>query len=174
MDIAVEIYVVDFPYIDDLTQTISMNMDLYLEWKEPRLKLNYEDGFQGRGDVDENDEDDDHLPLEIHSAGLNELWKPDLMIFDLIKFEELVVLDKSSGLQISKDKTVFFYTSAYITFSCIMKFDKYPMDSQVCPLKFQSLKYTLDRVNLESEFTFYPDEDIMSQDFEVTIKDLVS
>ena len=88
-----------------------------------------------------------------------------------INVQLLQVLNPLSGLYIDQNKTIQYYTTAFITVSCKMQFKMYPMDEQICNFHISSSKYTKDYITFNSSFEFDP-ESSQSQDFEITVKDI--
>ena len=84
----------------------------------------------------------------------------------------LQVLDYQSGIEIFLNKTIRFYTTAFVTISCHMQFKNYPMDKQVCHFYIKSAKYTEDQMIFTSSHHFDPDP-TQSQDFEITVTDIL-
>ena len=62
---------------------------------------------------------------------VNELWLPNIFIYNLKTFKVVEVLSKHAGLWVTKNHDVFYSQATHITFICPMRFDSFPLDTQV-------------------------------------------
>ena len=62
---------------------------------------------------------------------VNELWLPNIFIYNLKTFKVVEVLSKHAGLWITTNNDVFYSQATHITFICPMRFDAFPLDTQV-------------------------------------------
>ena len=67
---------------------------------------------------------------------VNELWLPNIFIYNLKTFKVVEVLSKHAGLWITTNNDVFYSQATHITFICPMRFDAFPLDTQVRRLKY--------------------------------------
>ena len=80
----IDLDIKDFPNIDDKALTYSMNLNLGTTWTEPRILI----------DTDKIPEEKRDDALIFHADAMEMLWKPDLFIRNLVKFEEMKVNTK--------------------------------------------------------------------------------
>ena len=89
---------------------------------------------------------------------LNDLWIPNVFIYNLKSFSSLQVLKRlagklfkclkcrcfnkvfypSSGVWIINGKDVFYNQFAQVTFLCPMRFERYPLDEHICKFRVGS------------------------------------
>ena len=62
---------------------------------------------------------------------VNELWLPNIFIYNLKTFKVVEVLSRHAGLWITPEKNVLYSQATQITFICPMRFDSFPLDTQV-------------------------------------------
>ena len=137
--------------VDDKAQSISISMYFGVRWFEPRLVINEtaEDWTEPKLGPD------DHV--NVSPETIKDLWYPDLEIYGLEKFDLQKVLKEMSGVRIIKNQSIDYELRAVITISCQMNFNKYPLDSQICPFQIGSYFGTFKTVTCSSYYEF--DED---------------
>ena len=109
---------------------------MMFEWPEPRVRI-------------DPDYAEDILFLDMSNR--NDIWKPDLFIWDLVDFKELVILEPLGGISIKKaNKTMRLYTTVNVKLNCKMNFDGFPFDRQECPLVATSANRPIDQVRVAS------------------------
>jgi len=113
--------------IDDEKFTITFSMYFGLQWKEPRLR-NYD-----------NSTSPDWMAIDLDFA--NNLWLPNIFIYDLKEFKTIHVLHKLAALYVVKEGELFYQQSAHVTFLCGMRFESYPLDRHVCRFRLGSSSY---------------------------------
>ena len=72
---------------------------------------------------------------------VNELWLPNIFIYNLKTYKVITVLSKLAGLWITTEKNVLYSQATHITFICPMRFDKFPLDTQTCSFLVGSYSY---------------------------------
>ena len=72
---------------------------------------------------------DTMIPVNLELV--NELWLPNIFIYNLKTFKVVEVLSKHAGLWITTNNDVFYSQATHITFICPMRFDAFPLDTQV-------------------------------------------
>ena len=112
--------------INDISQTVSISMYFGVKWFEPRLKINETANAWNEEKMGPNDE------VHISPQNLKHLWYPELEIYGLERFRRYTVLKEMSGIQLKKDRTIYYELRVEVTISCKMDFDNYPLDQHVC------------------------------------------
>ena len=72
----------------------------------------------------------------LNLAILKDLWMPDVEIRNLQSFETHTILSKLEGLWVDEDHNLMHALASRITFICPMRFNSFPMDVQVSPIRF--------------------------------------
>ena len=72
---------------------------------------------------------------------INALWVPNIFIYNLKTYKVVTVLSKLAGLWITPDKGILYSQSTHITIICPMRFDKFPLDTQICKFRVGSYSY---------------------------------
>ena len=111
-------------------------------WKEPRLhipqkylgnktvKTVIEKGNKDCVDDLGTDGDDDTL-IPVNLDLVKMLWLPNIFIYNLKTFKVVSVLSKHAGLWITREKEIMYSQATQINFICPMRFDNFPLDTQV-------------------------------------------
>jgi len=130
--------------IDDEKFTITFSMYFGVRWKEPRLK-NF---------------DNTTIPnwLAIDLDFVNNLWLPNVFIYDLKEFKTIHVLHKLAALFVVKEGEVFYQQSTHVTFLCAMRFEDYPLDSHVCKFRVGSSSHNDQKMKFQTENIEYDPE----------------
>ena len=134
--------------INDEAQTITLSMYMTMVWKEPRLQINESSPDWG----DEKLGDDGYI--NTMPQILDDLWQPDLYIFQLRKFTIRKAISKLSGLYIQKQKKIQYGAIIDITIGCSMSFDNYPLDTHECSFKVGSYNYFKHTVTCNSTYSY--------------------
>ena len=83
---------------------------------------------------------EDPVLTALNLAILKDLWMPDVEIRNLQSFETHTILSKLEGLWVDEDHNLMHALASRITFICPMRFNSFPMDVQVSPVRFHSLR----------------------------------
>jgi hypothetical protein len=62
---------------------------------------------------------------------VNDLWLPNIFIYNLKTFKVVEVLSKHAGLWVTPENAILYSQATHITFICPMRFDSFPLDTQV-------------------------------------------
>lgn len=121
--VMVSIYVIDLENIDNRDQSFTLDVIVRLKWHDERLANSA--GIKG----------------------LNEVWQPNVQIFNLrnveARFPEIVKIIEGGEVQ---------YTQRYYaTLSSPLDFRKFPFDVQTLPITLLSFGYSQDEIELISE-----------------------
>ncbi|XP_071746375.1 acetylcholine-gated chloride channel subunit acc-3 isoform X2 [Lepeophtheirus salmonis] len=121
--------------INDKEYSVTFSSYFNVLWKEPRLQ--YSDKFTKEVN---NSSPETLIPVNLELV--NELWLPNIFIYNLKTFKVVEVLSKHAGLWITSEKDILYSQATHITFICPMRFDAFPLDTQRC--KFQVGSYSYD------------------------------
>lgn len=129
-EVRLGIYVNSFHSISEQTMDYSVSMYLRQEWRDPRLSF-------------------EPLPNKIVQFRLGEgswtkIWIPDTFFRNekRANFHEVTVENRL--LRLNATGHLWYVTKISATLSCPMKLQKYPLDTQKCPMMFESFGYTMD------------------------------
>ena len=127
--------------INDKDYSITFACYFNVQWEENRIWLSEEFGREQAGaGVNTTMNPDITVPMNLEFV--KDLWLPNIFIYNLKTYKVIDVLSKLAGLWISADKIILYSQATHITFICPMRFDKFPLDTQVC--KFQVGSYSYD------------------------------
>ena len=73
---------------------------------------------------------------QIHFVKIYRQVKTKFEIYLVVIFQVVEVLSKHAGLWITTNNDVFYSQATHITFICPMRFDSFPLDTQVTVLNF--------------------------------------
>ena len=128
--------------INDEDHSITISMYLNVDWQEPRLKMLPSFGASSRS---KNSGKSGPVPTNVEL--IEDLWLPNIFIYNLKTFKVIEVLSKLSGLWIDSDKNVLYSQATQITFMCPMRFDKFPFDTQTCKFRVGSYSYDMSKMH---------------------------
>jgi len=122
VDINVEI--LDILSVNDKEFSITMSMYFSVMWQESRIETNntIEPGFW--------------YPVSLEF--LQDLWIPNVFIYNLKSFANARVLKRLAGVWIINGKDVFYNQFSTVTFLCPMRFERYPLDEHICKFRVGS------------------------------------
>ena len=136
--------------INEKENTITFSGYFNVDWNENRLVL--DESFQNEGSV--------LKPVEIDI--LEDLWKPNVFIYNLMSFEVITVLSPLSGVWISGTKNVLYSQAVRIKLLCPMTFSSFPFDRQVCKFRAGSYSYKDSKMRFQMEaFKTYGGKNIL-------------
>jgi len=139
IDIGIDI--TDVLRINDKEYSVEFSSYFNVMWTEPRLHI--PDRF-----LNELNESDiaagEMIPVNLELV--NELWLPNIFIYNLKTFKVVEVLSKHAGLWITRDREIMYSQATHINFICPMRYDSFPLDTQTC--KFQVGSYSYDMTKM--------------------------
>merc|ERR1719245_1315339 len=80
---------------------------------------------------------------------INDLWVPNVFIYNLKTFKVIDVLSKLAGLWVNAKKEIMYSQASQITFICPMIFNYFPLDTQVCKFQVGSYSYNMEKMIFE-------------------------
>ncbi len=121
--------------INERTQDISISFYLRQWWTDPRLEFSHFQSAPSR--------------ISLGKDSWDTLWTPDVF-FRNLKDGEFVDITVSNRLMtLSVTGEIFYVAAIKAVFTCPMEFQKYPFDTQICPIWIESFSYSTDVVKLE-------------------------
>ena len=127
-----EFRVFDVQEVNDLDQTVRLDMYFFIKWREPRLKINQtSEDFRSEAGIEGG-----FVPMSLRYLG--HLWVPDIEIYGMNNFKSQKVLKPLSSIKINKKGVFRYSTRVNILVSCYMDYEKYPFDSHHCHFRVGS------------------------------------
>ena len=136
----IHIDIIEVLRINDKDYSITFACYFNVAWLDKRIYLGPDFGIEqvgpgvnttGRDDVAES------MNLEF----VKSLWLPNIFIYNLKTYKVIDVLSKLAGLWLYANGQVLYSQATHITFICPMRFDKFPLDTQVCKFQVGSYSY---------------------------------
>ena len=81
------------------------------------------------------------VPAPVNAKIIEDVWLPNVYIYNLETFEVVEVLSPMSGVWVGADKTLLYSQAARVTLYCQMDFAWFPFDTQVCRFRLGSYSY---------------------------------
>ncbi len=133
----------DIMGVNDKEFSVTLTMYFSVKWDEPRLETN--------NSVAEGQ----WTPIDLQF--MNQLWVPNIFIYDLRRFSALNVLKKLAGVWIVEGRQIYYSQATIVTFSCPMRFNLYPLDEHVCKFRVGSTNLDETRMKFsETQYNFDP------------------
>ncbi|KAJ8298416.1 hypothetical protein KUTeg_024947 [Tegillarca granosa] len=132
--VTIQIYILSIDSLNEASMDFSVDIFLRQQWVDPRLQ------FHNKSTIPW---------LELDQKLIDKVWIPDTYFSNEKKatFHQVTVPNRL--LHLYKNGTVFYSIRISMTLSCYMKLEKYPLDSQECPLILESYGYTEENVKFE-------------------------
>ena len=159
---------------NDKTMTITVDIIFSFYWIDNRIKTKFSDKEKAQGRTN----------LEVHQ--LQEIWKPDIYVYNLSNFNSHSVKEPLGGLSIlskiyweqSNGNATLNYTlveywfEAEATIYCSFYYQQYPMDIQQCEFRITSSNFGKNLIFklFYKEVNFSTAGDNAVRDFDMDIK----
>ncbi len=128
--VEVNVSVKDFPMVDDMTKTMTLQLNVETAWTDRRLDVNFTHFPGNKFDIESEAYANLRSVISLDKVGM--LWQPDLVIEKLVNFKILSVLEPLRGLLVDPYYRVTHNVLCTVTVSCSMDFDNFPLDTQLC------------------------------------------
>ena len=148
--VSIGVDIKDIPKVSDKDFSVTLNAYFIVKWRDPRIivsdarNLSESAGQQDKPQTANRNNKNIVLELPVltalNLAILKDLWMPDVEIRNLQSFETHTILSKLEGLWVDEDHNLMHALASRITFICPMRFNSFPMDVQVSPVRFHSLR----------------------------------
>jgi len=136
--IDVGIDITDVLRINDKEYGVEFSTYFNVMWQEPRLHI------PNRFLNELDDSSDSMIPVNLELV--KELWLPNIFIYNLKTFKVVEVLSKHAGLWITRNKEIMYSQATHINFICPMRFDAFPLDTQICKFQVGSYSYEMSKM----------------------------
>uniref|UniRef100_A0A1I8H093 Glycine receptor subunit alpha-2 n=1 Tax=Macrostomum lignano TaxID=282301 RepID=A0A1I8H093_9PLAT len=124
------IYINGFNYISEQSMDYEINLYMREQWWDPRLAFNRSHmcGMEF---------------MKLPDRAWDKIWVPDVFFRNEKKatFHEVTLPNRL--MRLYPNGTVYYAAKITATLSCQMKLHKYPLDTQVCPIQFESFGHTV-------------------------------
>jgi hypothetical protein len=120
--------------VDEVDHLISLETSVRMYWKDRRVKVNPREG-------------EDYLSL--NSRATKHFWIPDIFIDRSKDVRVPSYYVKPATLRIYPDQTMRYSSRINFDVDCEMDFHRYPMDEQLCKVKFESFGYTTKQLKFD-------------------------
>ena len=132
--------------VDEKDFSLTFETFFNIEWQDERLELTKHHSKAGLVPVDE----------EL----IEDIWLPNVFVYDLNSFEVVEVLGKMSGVWVDEKKNVLYSQAVRMKVFCLMDFGMYPFDEQKCKLRVGSYSYQDSKMSfVNKDITKYTKED---------------
>ncbi|KAL8605720.1 hypothetical protein ACOMHN_041127 [Nucella lapillus] len=132
--VAVQIHVLSIDTINEQSMDYSLNIYLRQRWVDPRLQ------FMNHSHTEW---------LELDTRIMKKVWVPDTFFRNEKKgaFHDVTVPNRLMHLY--RNGTIYYSMRLSVTLSCHMSLQKYPLDSQKCPILIASYGYTMENIEYQ-------------------------
>lgn len=129
-EVKLGIYINSFYSISEQTMDYAVSMYLRQIWRDPRLVF---DAIHNKISI-----------VRLGEDSWDKIWVPDTFFRNEkgANFHEVTV--KNRLLRLNTTGHLWYVTKISATLSCPMKLQKYPLDTQACPMMFESFGHTMD------------------------------
>lgn len=171
-EIGVTIDIDEVLRINDKDYSITFACYFNVQWKDKRIHLGRDFGREQAG-PGENITNNPNIYVPVSLEYVKDLWLPNIFIYNLKTYKVIDVLTKLAGMWIATDWTVLYSMASHITFICPMRFDKFPLDTQVCKFQVGSYSYNDDKMVFNTISAGYQKgSNTIALDYAITIKPL--
>ena len=126
--------------ISETKQQISLETTLRFYWKDSRVTPKSEH-IHG--------EDSIGRYVNLHPRAAAKLWMPDTFIDQAISLRKPTYYTQPASLRVYNDSTIRYSSRMNYDVACAMDFHKFPLDQQVCKVKFESFSYSSSQIQLK-------------------------
>ena len=144
-------HIFDVQEVNDMQQTIMIDMYFDIRWLEPRLMIN------PTADDWEN-EDNPHGFIPIPLKDLEYFWFPDLEMYELSSYQSQKIVKPMTSLKVNKDGLFRYNSRVNIILTCQMDFRTFPFDSHQCIIRVGSFYNHQEVVNCTASFFYTPEQ----------------
>ncbi|XP_040566993.1 glycine receptor subunit alpha-2 [Lepeophtheirus salmonis] len=170
--ITVSIDIAEVLRINDKDYSITFSGYFNVKWQESRIELSPDFGEEVAG-PGVNTTNNPNIVVPMSTEFVKDVWMPDIFIYSLKTYKVMDVLNKLAGLWIGADKTILYSQATHITFICPMRFDKFPLDTQVCKFQVGSCSYDDTKMRFMTENAGYQSPktaNSIALDYDIQIK----
>ncbi|XP_055894512.1 glycine receptor subunit alpha-4-like isoform X2 [Biomphalaria glabrata] len=147
-DVKIKIHMLSFDSVSETTMDYSVEIYLTMQWLDKRLD------FRKLHNAPK---------LEVGYKLMPLVWVPDVYFKNVKKASFHNVTVPNRYIHIYPNGSVIYSTRLSLTLSCRMRLQKYPLDTQICPMVIQSYTYTTENVMfkwVENELPITYDKEI--------------
>jgi len=138
IDIGIDI--TDVLRINDKEYGVEFSSYFNVMWREPRLHI------PNRFLNELNSSGLGNTMIPVNLELVRDLWLPNIFIYNLKTFKVVEVLSKHAGLWITLNNEIMYSQATHINFICPMRFDAFPLDTQICKFQVGSYSYEMSKM----------------------------
>lgn len=126
--------------VNEKAQYISLETSLRLYWKDERIT-----GVPlGNDDF-----------VNVNGKAIDNFWVPDVFIDQAKALRAPTFHVKPATIRVYPDGTMRYSSRVNYDVACAMDFHRYPVDEQMCEIKFESFGYTNKQVKSQGTFSMF-------------------
>ena len=170
----VTIDIIEVLRINDKDYSITFACYFNVMWMEKRIQLGPTFGID-QVKEGQNATGNAAIAESLNLEFVKSLWLPNIFIYNLKTYKVIDVLSKLAGLWVYGNNMVLYSQATHITFICPMRFDKFPLDTQVCKFQVGSYSYEDRIMTFETEKAGYSKAkggNSIALDYEIIINEL--
>ena len=126
--------------ISETKQQISLETTLRFYWQDTRVtpKSEHLHGEDSLGQY-----------VNLHPRAAATLWMPDTFIDQAISLRKPAYYTQTASIRVYNDSSIRYSARMNYDVACAMDFHKFPLDQQVCSVKFESFSYSSSQIQLK-------------------------
>ena len=174
INVQIDITISEVLRINDKDYSITFACYFNVFWQERRLHIG--PNFASEQYPGINVTGWNNASVAMNLEFVKSMWLPNIFIYNLKTYKVIDVLNKMAGLWIYADKSVLYSQSTHITFICPMRFDKFPLDTQVCQFQVGSYSFNDQIMTFKTGSAGYSTKggNSIALDYAITINQLKS
>ena len=126
--------------VSETNQQISLETTLRFYWRDTRITptQSHMDGHDSLGAY-----------VNLHPQDDSQLWMPDTFIDQAINIRKPAYYTETASLRLYNDSMIRYSKRMNFDVACPMDFHKFPLDQQVCQVKFESFSLSTDQIQFK-------------------------
>ena len=126
--------------VSETKQQISLETTLRFYWRDSRITPD-QGHMQGKDSLG--------AYVNLHPKTASQIWMPDTFIDQAINVRKPAYYTETASLRVYNDSMVRYSQRMNFDVACSMDFHKFPLDQQVCQVKFESFSFSSNQIQLK-------------------------